>query len=117
MSEQPQEVPKQVFDRPGVVNPRRFIGEYCFELEGLSEMIRVRIFGSLDKDWFEVAQSHYLQPPGASGPAMSEAQRYASAEEALNDVLELFSRGYEEAVNAGHKPDESWLMPSRELDW
>ncbi len=117
MNEQRQEVPRQVFRRPGVVNPRRFVGEYCFELEGLSEMVRIRIFGALDDDWYEVAQSHYLQPPGASGPSMSETQRYGSVEEALSDVLDLFSDGYEQAVNAGHVPDDSWLMPSRELDW
>ncbi len=117
MSEQQEKVSRQMFRRPGVVNARRFVGEYCFELEGLSEMIRVRIFGSLDDDWFEVAQSHYLQPPGASSPSMSETQRYGSVEEALNDVLELFSAGYQQAVDAGHVPDDAWLMPSRELDW
>ena len=117
MSDQPQAVPRQLFRRPGVVNPRRFVGEYCFEMDGLADMVRVRIFGSLDEDWYEVAQSHYLQPPGASGPSMSETQRYGSVEEALSDVLELFSDGYEQAVNAGHVPDDSWLMPSREMDW
>jgi hypothetical protein len=117
MSEQREKLSRQTFRRPGVVNPRRFVDEYCFELEGLSEMVRVRIFGSLDEDWYEVAQSHYLQPPGASGPSMSETQRYGSVEEALNDVLGLFSAGYEQAVGAGHLPDDSWLMPSRELDW
>lgn len=115
MSEQPQKLSRQLFQRPGVVNARRFVGEYCFELDGLPEMVRVRIFGSLDDEWFEVAQSHYLQPPGASSPAMSENQRYGSVEEALNDVLDLFSTGYQQAVDAGHRPDDSWLMPSREI--
>lgn len=117
MSSNSEMISSRLFRRPGVVNPRRFVGEYCFELEGLSEMIRIRVFGGLDGEWYEVAQSHYLQPPGASGPSMSENQRYASVEEAVSDVLDFFTEGYQDAIGMGLVPDDSWLMPSRELDW
>jgi hypothetical protein len=117
MNERTEVLSSKIFRRRGVTNPRRFVGEYCFELEGLSETIRVRIFGSLDEDWYEVAQSHYLQPPGAGGPSMSENQRYESVESALDDVLGLITGEYEQAIDAGHKPNDAWLMPSRELDW
>lgn len=115
MTDSHDPVSVRLFRREGVVNPRRLAGEYCFELEGLSELIRVRVYAGLDEEWYEVAQSHYLQPPGAASPSMSETQRYASVEEALADVLDLLTTGYHEAIEAGYAPDDSWLMPSREL--
>lgn len=104
-----------LFRRPGVINPRRLVAEYCFELEGLSALVRIRVFAGLDDEWYDVAQSHYLQAPGTSAPAMSDEGRYRSVEAALSDVLDHFTQAYQRAIDAGYQPNDSWLMPSREL--
>ncbi len=101
------------FRRTGIESPRRLVEEYAFMLEDIPELIRIRIYEGLKESWIETDQSHYLQAPGMSLPAISDTQRYRNVNEALDDVLEDFTKGYHAARNAGHTPDIAWLLPNR----
>jgi hypothetical protein len=103
------------FRREGIVGARRLVEEYAFALEGIPEMIRVRFYQGLGENWIETEQSHYLQTPGMAAPLLSETERYASLEEALDDVIRGFSEVYEAAVRAGHRPGANWLLPNRDF--
>ncbi len=103
------------FRRAGIRWARRLVDEYAFGLEGIPEMVRVRFYQGVGQAWFETEQSHYLQAPGMKTPAVSETQRYRTVREALEDVLRHFTEGYGAAVQAGHRPDVSWLMPNRDF--
>ncbi len=103
------------FRRPGISWARRLVDEYAFALEGIPEMIRLRFYQVLGERWIETEQSHYLQTPGMAAPEVSETQRHRSLEEALDDALTGFLRGYEEAVRAGKRPDLNWLLPNRDF--
>lgn len=89
--------------------------EYAFALEGIPEMIRVRFYRVVGEKWIEIEQSHYLQTPGMASPVVSENHRFASMEEALEDVLQGFTEGYSAAVKAGRRPDVNWLLPNRDF--
>jgi hypothetical protein len=103
------------FRRVGISWARRLVDEYAFALEGIPEMIRVRFYQGVGEKWIETEQSHYLQTPGMAAPVLSETQRYDSVEEALDDVLQGFTEGYNAAVSAGRRPDVSWLLPNRDF--
>ena len=101
------------FRRAGIESPRRLVDEYAFMLEDIPELIRIRIYEGLEENWIETDQSHYLQAPGMTLPAISDTQRYRGVTEALEDVLTDFTDGYHAAVRAGHMPDVAWLLPNR----
>ena len=103
------------FRRAGISWATRLVDEYAFALEGIPEMVRVRLYQGMGETWIEAEQSHYLQTPGMDAPAVSETQRYASPEEALDDVLLGFTEGYAAALRTGRRPDVSWLLPNRDF--
>ena len=109
------DVGRDIFRRPGIDWARRLVDEYAFSLEGIPEMIRVRLYRVVGEQWIEMEQSHYLQTPGMASPVVSETGRYSSREEALDDVLHGFTEGYQGAVKAGHRPDVNWLLPNRDF--
>lgn len=101
----------QIFDQPGIVGARKLVSEYSFRLEGILTTMRVWIYEGVNGDWVEADQNYYLQAPGMREPAVPEAARYDSTEEALRDIIACFLEGYNQAVEAGHEPDSDWLMP------
>ncbi len=101
----------QVLDQSGIVGARELVSEYSFRLEGILTTIRVWIYKGVNGNWVEADQNYYLQAPGMKEPAVPEAARYGSAEEALRDITACFLEGYRKAVEAGHEPDSNWLMP------
>lgn len=103
------------FKRVGINWARRLVDEYAFTLEGIPEMIRVRIYQGVGQDWFEAEQSHYLQTPGMDSPVVTDTQRYRTLTEALDDVLNTFTEGYQAAVDAGRRPAINWLLPNRDF--
>lgn len=110
MSDEKTEVGK-VFSQPGVLAARKLVAEYDFRLEGILTNIRIWIYAGVNGDWVEADQNYYLQAPGMPEPAVPESARYASIEEALREVVDSFTEGYERAREAGHEPSSDWLMP------
>jgi hypothetical protein len=108
-------IDEEKFRRDGIDWARRLVDEYAFSLEGIPEMIRLRIYRVVGGEEIEVEQSHYLQTPGMASPVLSETQRYRSMNEALEDVLGGFTEGYHAAIAAGRRPDVSWLLPNRDF--
>lgn len=103
------------FKRAGIERARVLLREFAFQLEGIPELIRLRLYQGLDEDWFEVEQSHYLQTPGMALPAMPDSSHYDSQSAALDEVLGQFSTTWQAAVKAGHSPDADWLLPNRDF--
>lgn len=101
----------RIFGQDGIVGARKLVAEYSFRLEGILTNIQVWIYEGVNGDWVEADQNYYLQAPGMQEPAVPENARYASAEEALRDIVACFLEGYEKAVREGHEPDSDWLMP------
>lgn len=110
-----QSIDERKFRRAGIDWARRLVDEYAFSLEGVPEMIRLRFYRVLGGEGIEVEQSHYLQPPGMASPVMPETQRYGSMDEALDEILDGFTQGYQAAVSAGCEPDVNWLLPNRDF--
>ena len=101
----------RVFDQSRILGARRLVAEYNFRLEGILTPIRIWIYEGITGDWVEAEQDYFLQAPGMKEPAVPESARYATAEEALREIVGGFREGYEQAVKAGHEPDSDWLMP------
>lgn len=103
------------FQRPGIERARVLLREFAFQLEGIPELIRLRLYQGLGEDWFEVEQSHYLQTPGMALPAMPDSSHYDSQSAALDEVLGQFSATWQAALKAGHRADADWLLPNRDF--
>jgi hypothetical protein len=86
-----------------------------FQQPASPDIIRVRFYQGLGENRVETEQRRYLQTPGMAAPPLSEMERYASLEEALDDVIREFSEGYDAAVQAGHNPDVNRLLPNRDF--
>ncbi|MFZ2288875.1 MAG: hypothetical protein WAV92_04290 [Halopseudomonas yangmingensis] len=103
------------FNRPGIAHARFLYREFAFQLDGIPELIRLRLYRRLGENWFEVEQSHYLQTPGMALPAMPDSAGYDNEQAALDEVLGQFSETWQAATKAGHDPDADWLLPNRDF--
>lgn len=99
-----------------VEEARIFVGEANFRIGTLRTEITVRIYrtslqaapGSGHE--FEFDLSHYMHTPEQAGPYMPSLPFSSSPESALNRAVSALVDYYDEAVKAGHKPKESWLI-------
>lgn len=104
-----------IFDKECVGQARKLEAEYAFNLKQIPELIRIRIYRQLQGEVYEIEQSHYLQPPGLSLPAMSGTDSFNSIEDALNDTLAVIDAPYQAAIGKGLQPDTDWLLPNRDF--
>lgn len=101
-----------LFRHTNIRSARQLVTEYSLRLEGILCEIRVRLYLDTEGRWYEAEQNYFLQAPGMKEPAVPESQRYSSADAAIKEVLESFTQGYEQAVAAGHDPNDTWLLPA-----
>src|SRR5208283_805389 len=123
--------------QPHLHNRRRFLGEYQFSIGKLGTRVTFRLYERLDsieseygqpkgkKGEVEVIQSHFIKTPLSSGPFIEDAEgayildRTDEARQwdlwairALRRAISRLIQDYENAVTAGHTPDENWLAPN-----
>ena len=101
------------FENEHVHGARRLVSEHQFLIGSLQQRITVRLYQSLERNWIEFEQSHFINTP-LQIDAYRTSTPYGDDED---DALRLavgfcLVQWYEQAVREGHRPDESWLVPN-----
>lgn len=126
-----------LFHSPKLRNRRRFLGEYQFSIGELETRITFRLYERFDwilsedgapkagKGEVEFIQSHFIRTGLVPGPCIDDAEgpyildRTEEARQwdlweirSLRQAISCLIQDYENAVEAGHTPDEKWLVPN-----
>lgn len=90
------------------------VGEYSFRLEDIPETkIKIRLFKYLDNDnavYFTT--SHYIKTPTQFDAYRTSRNWEYTEEQALNRAIETITSYYQNAIDTGEIPEDSWLIPN-----
>lgn len=94
------------------------VREGVFRLDGTGVNVRFRIYegpiATPDRYWFEL--SHWIKTPTQLGPYTPSRPYCDSIDSAEHRaVFTTIVEYHRQAVDAGHTPDDSWLVPNP--DW
>jgi hypothetical protein len=104
---------QSVFENEHIHGVRRFVSEYQFFVGELPQMITVRFYQSLDRNWIEFEQSHFINTPLQIDAYRTSAPYGDDQDDALRLAVGFcLVQWYEQAIREGHQPDESWLVPN-----
>lgn len=92
-----------------IENLYRTMTGYEFNLRGISTKITIRLDKIKKTGKVAFDQSHFIYSSEQAGSYMTSHPWGHSEEHALDLVLGGFRRFYKIAMEAGHKPDDSWL--------
>jgi hypothetical protein len=110
---------KQVFDTyvssELITPPRKLVGEYKFRLGSLATEITIRLYASFQNAKILFEQSHFIRTPLQLGPYETTRPWNDNISAALNQVTFGLIDHYNNAVKAGHTPDDSWLVANEEF--
>jgi hypothetical protein len=98
-----------------VENPRKLVSEYQFRLQGLSPLIKIRIYKGIGAKGVEFEQSHYIHTPTQAGPYITSRPWGDDEAYALHEAVTGFTTYYNAAVREGHAPKDSWLIPNEDF--
>ena len=98
--------------RDGIDSPLEFLREFRFSLSHIPTEITVRFYRLLGGRGVTFRQSHFIKTPTQTGEYETSRPGNDTEERALSQVVLSFLDFYNEAVQAGHEPDESWLVPN-----
>ncbi|MBN2410521.1 hypothetical protein JXQ31_02440 [candidate division KSB1 bacterium] len=98
------------FDEKPVENPRKLLSEFKFNLSGIDTEITVRIFKNIINETVFFEQSHYIHSPVQIEPYHTNSNWGENEAYVLHRAIESLTDFYNNAINAGHKPNESWLV-------
>jgi hypothetical protein len=108
----PQSI-ESAFKHEHVSDVLQFISEYTFILGDLRPVITIRLYRPITGERVVAfRQSHYISTPAQAGPYMTSRPWNDTEEAAINQVVHAMNDYYDQAIRAGHAPDESWLTPS-----
>lgn len=111
----PTESPASV-RHPLIIHQRLLVTEYAFCLGEIPTTIRVRLYRQQENSRYSSEQSHYIQTPLQEEPALEGADDHASLDACLAAITDAMIEQYQHAEQAGHRPSEGWLLPSRDFD-
>ena len=101
------------FENDLIHGARRFISEHQFFVGELPQRVTVRLYQSLDRDWIEFEQSHFINTPIQIDAYRTSTPFGDDEDDALHLAVGFcLVQWYEQAVGEGHQPDESWLVPN-----
>jgi hypothetical protein len=104
---------QSVFESEHIHGARRFVSEYQFFVGELPQMITVRFYQPLDRNWIEFEQSHFINTPLQIDAYRTSAPYGDDQDDALRLAVGFcLVQWYEQAIREGHQPDESWLVPN-----
>lgn len=109
--EEPRPVPHSL-----ITQQRHLVTEFAFCLGEISTTIRVRVYRQLANQRYSAEQSHYIQTPLQKEPAFESGDEHASLDACLTAIADIMVEQYQHAEQAGHRPSENWLLPSRDFD-
>jgi hypothetical protein len=92
---------------------RRLVGEYQFRVGDLETRIHVRLLEDVRGNGVHFEQSHFIHTPTQGGPYATSRPWGDDEGYALHQAVTSITLYYRQAVDAGHKPQESWLVPNR----
>lgn len=99
-----------------IKRPRRASKEYEFLIGRLHTPVRARLnLDASDRVWFET--SHFVHTPEQALPYRTSVTGSETEREALQLAVDSLLGFYRKAVDAGHKPAESWLVPNGDFGW
>lgn len=110
------EEPLNAMRNPLIIHQRQLVTEYAFCLGDIPTPIRVRLYRQLEEGRVSCEQSHYIQTPLQDEPIFESADDHPSVEACLKTITDDMAEQYRQAEQAGHRPSESWLLPSRDFD-
>jgi hypothetical protein len=101
------------FENEHIHGARRFVSEHQFFVGELPQRVTVRLYQSLDRDWVEFEQSHFINTPLQIDAYKTSSPYGDDEDDALRLAVDFcLVQWYEQAVREGHSPDESWLVPN-----
>ena len=101
------------FENEHIHGARRFVSEHQFFVGELPQRVTVRLYQSLDRDWIEFEQSHFINTPLQIDAYRTSTPFGDDEDDALHLAVRFcLVQWYEQAVGEGHQPDESWLVPN-----
>jgi hypothetical protein len=107
---------QEIFNNEHITKPRKILAEYGFHLDGIPTQVRVRISQELKPPIpdcpFHFELSHYIHTPTQAGPYTTSRPWDTTESGALRRAVDCLLSYYKEAIQAGHSPDESWLVPN-----
>jgi hypothetical protein len=104
---------QSVFENENIHGVRRLVSEYQFFVGELPQMITVRFYQPLDRNWIEFEQSHFINTPLQIDAYRTSAPYGDDQDDALRLAVGFcLVQWYEQAIREGHQPDESWLVPN-----
>lgn len=90
--------------------PRRLLSTYPFYLGDIDVRIRIHLYEPIGGGKVEFEQSHVIKTPCQIDAYRTSRPWNDTEAAALDQVVSGFTRHYEEAVQAGHQPEASWLV-------
>lgn len=92
---------------------RVLVGEFSIRIDDSDMAIGVRIYFNPDVTqpyWFET--SHFIKTPTQGNAYVTSKPFEATPEAAIRRAVNGIKMFYDEAVDAGHTPDETWFIPN-----
>jgi hypothetical protein len=103
--------------RHPLIHQQRFLAtEFLFQLGEIPTPIRIRCYREAGDGRVTCEQSHYLQTPLQAEPSFEGSDDHASVETALKAITDELVEQYQRAEQAGYRPGDAWLLPSRDFD-
>lgn len=97
-------------DLVDIVNRDDHLGIYEFRLGGLETVVSVQVSRLPDSNEAVYHRSHAINTPTQAGPYHQSRPYWDSVPYALHQAISSLTQYYDEAVKAGHDPQESWLV-------
>jgi hypothetical protein len=90
--------------------PLRLLNEYEFCLGTLSTTIRIRLYKHLRSGKVVFKQSHFLKTPDQDAGYRTSVTFGEDEADALHLAKDTLTKYYRQALNAGRRPQENWLV-------
>ncbi len=104
--------PEAVFDSDSDVieSATELIGEYEFTLKDISIPVRIRLYRVVGRKGVLFEQSHHINTPTQIDKYDTNRPCNDYLGSALHQAVTGITRYYKEAVAAGHRPSDEWLV-------
>lgn len=93
-----------------VVNRIDSWGTFEIQLGSIPTIVTIELGRHMDTNETKVSLSHVIHTPTQLGPYRTSRSYWDDPEYALQQTISSFTQYYQEAVEAGHTPDASWLV-------
>ena len=93
-----------------VINRNDHLGVYEFRLGDLETVVTIQVTRLPASDEAVYHRSHAIHTPTQAGPYHQSRPYWDDVPYALHQAVSSITQYYRDAVKAGHRPQESWLV-------